>query len=84
MDCLHSARLAATEGTFERVIRRAVSLGDDTDTTAAVAGGLAGVRYGLSGIPERWLGALSEPGLAEPLVARLLAHWEEPEEPKAR
>jgi ADP-ribosyl-[dinitrogen reductase] hydrolase len=72
VDCLNSARLAARETTFERVIRKAVSIGDDTDTTAAVAGGFAGVRHGLSGIPERWLVALSERSLAEPLIARLL------------
>ena len=72
VDCLHSARLATQEPTFEQVMRRAVSLGDDTDTTAAVAGGFAGVRHGLSGIPERWLQALSGRNLAEPLVTRLL------------
>ena len=75
VDCLHSARLAACEPTFERVVRRAVSLGDDTDTTAAVAGGVAGVRHGLSGIPDRWLVALSGRDLAEPLVARLLERF---------
>jgi ADP-ribosylglycohydrolase len=72
VDCLNSARLAAREATFERVIRKAVSLGDDTDTTAAVAGGFAGVRHGLSEIPERWLAALSGRALAVPLIARLL------------
>lgn len=36
----------------------AVNLGDDTDTTAAVAGGLAGLLYGLAGIPEEWQQAL--------------------------
>jgi ADP-ribosylglycohydrolase len=74
VDCLHSARLALREPTFERVIRRAVALGDDTDTTAAVAGGVAGVRHGLPGIPERWLTALPERGLVEPLLVRLLEH----------
>jgi ADP-ribosylglycohydrolase len=72
VDCLHSARLALREPTFERVIQRAVAIGDDTDTTAAVAGGVAGVRYGLSGIPERWFTALPERSLVEPLLARLL------------
>ena len=28
---------------------------DDTDTVAAIAGGLAGVFYGYSGIPREWL-----------------------------
>jgi len=32
----------------------AVNLGDDTDTVAAVAGGLAGAYYGYSGIPSKW------------------------------
>lgn len=36
----------------------AVNLGEDTDTVAAVAGGLAGILYGCggkSGIPEEWI-----------------------------
>lgn len=35
VDCLHSARVAVEQLTFERVVQRAVSLGNDTDTTAA-------------------------------------------------
>jgi len=33
----------------------AVNLGSDTDTVAAIAGGLAGLYYGYEGIPEEWL-----------------------------
>ena len=73
VDCLHSARLALEETSFERVIQRAVSIGDDTDTTAAVAGGIAGLRHGLRGIPERWLEALAGRALVEPLARGLLA-----------
>ncbi len=72
VDSLHSARLAAEAPTFEQVIRRAVALGDDTDTTAAIAGGFAGARHGLSGIPERWLTALPAHDLVDPLLAQLL------------
>ena len=36
----------------------AVNLGDDTDTTAAVAGALAGIVYGIEGIPSEWLDKL--------------------------
>lgn len=36
----------------------AVNLGDDTDTTAAVAGALAGVYYGFGAIPSKWVGQL--------------------------
>ena len=34
---------------------KAVNLGDDTDTVAAVAGGLAGLYYGYESISEEWL-----------------------------
>lgn len=37
---------------------KAVNLGDDTDTTAAVAGGLAGIVYGTEGIPAEWIAKL--------------------------
>lgn len=36
----------------------AVNLGDDTDTTAAVAGAIAGVYYGFEAIPPKWVGRL--------------------------
>jgi ADP-ribosylglycohydrolase len=39
---------------FAGAVLRAANLGDDADTTAAIAGQLAGARWGASGIPERW------------------------------
>lgn len=36
----------------------AVNLGYDTDTTAAVAGAIAGVYYGFEAIPPKWIGQL--------------------------
>jgi ADP-ribosylglycohydrolase len=35
-------------------VKAAISLGNDTDTTACVAGGIAGIRDGVNAIPERW------------------------------
>ena len=35
-------------------VLRAANLGDDADTTAAIAGQLAGARWGASGIPDAW------------------------------
>ena len=32
----------------------AVNLGEDTDTVGAIAGGLAGLAYGLDSIPAEW------------------------------
>nr|WP_321167009.1 ADP-ribosylglycohydrolase family protein [Halorubrum sp. CGM5_25_10-8B] len=35
-------------------------LGGDTDTIAAVAGAVAGARFGASELPDRWLRAIDE------------------------
>ena len=40
---------------FKDCVLKAVNLGHDTDTTAAIAGGLAGIYYGYKSIPEHWL-----------------------------
>ena len=40
---------------YEKCVRTAIKLGDDTDTTAAVAGGLAGIYYGFEKIPKYYL-----------------------------
>jgi len=44
--------------TFRDAILKAVNLGDDADTTAAVCGQIAGAHYGESGIPAEWLDRL--------------------------
>ncbi|MFD7447796.1 ADP-ribosylglycohydrolase family protein [Kitasatospora sp. NPDC059827] len=60
--CLGSAvwALRTTDG-FEAAVHAAVDLGGDTDTVAAVTGGLAGARYGLAAIPARWTEPLHVP-----------------------
>lgn len=44
---------------FRSAVLLAANLGDDADTTAAIAGQLAGAVYGASGIPAAWLDALA-------------------------
>ena len=39
---------------FREVLVAAVRVGHDTDTVAAIAGGLLGARWGLEAIPDRW------------------------------
>jgi len=73
LDALHSARLACEEDTYEGVVRAAIALGDDTDTTACIAGGIAGLRHGVEGIPSRWRDGLRGRELVEPLLTRLIA-----------
>lgn len=43
-----------TTESYTECVLKAVNLGNDTDTVAAVAGGLAGVLYGFDGIPTKW------------------------------
>lgn len=57
---------------YARTIERAVAYGKDTDTTAAIAGGLAGIWWGLPGIPADWLAGMRGRDVAQPLIDRLL------------
>jgi ADP-ribosylglycohydrolase len=50
--------LLTTESYSEAVLR-AINLGEDTDTTGAVTGGLAGIYYGLDSIPAGWINQLA-------------------------
>lgn len=47
-----------TTDNFKDCILKAVNLGDDADTVAAIAGALAGLYYGYGSIPEEWLNKL--------------------------
>ena len=44
-----------TTDNYTDAVLKAVNLGEDTDTTAAVTGGLAGLLYGFDGIPKKWV-----------------------------
>ena len=57
--------------TYPATVLAAVNLGDDTDTTGAVAGGLAGLAYGEAAIPAEWLVALARRADIEALAERL-------------
>ena len=74
VDCLRSARWALQAGDYEQVVKAAISLGKDTDTTACVAGGIAGLRDGVNAIPRRWRDALRGKELYEEEL-RLLIEW---------
>jgi hypothetical protein len=53
-----------------------VRYGHDTDTTAAIAGGLAGLRWSLDeregGIPAEWLSGLRGQDVVGPLLGRIV------------
>jgi len=59
---------------FARMITELVLLGGDTDTTAAIAGGIAGAGLGEEGIPVRWRDSVTDWPINIPLLRRLAAH----------
>lgn len=61
MDTMLAARWAFTNtNNFNDCVLEASNLGGDADTIAAVAGQLAGAKYGLSGIREDWVAKLAK------------------------
>ena len=73
VDTLWSAKAAVdATGNYEDCVRHAIAFGHDTDTTAAVAGGIAGLLYGLTAIPDRWRTELRGRELYQPLLDRLM------------
>jgi poly(ADP-ribose) glycohydrolase ARH3 len=56
-----AAVYAATRArSFEDACTFAVQMGGDTDTIAAMAGAVAGARFGATAIPQRWLDPLED------------------------
>jgi len=62
-----------TTSTFTECVLKAVNLGGDTDTTGCIAGGLAGVHYGISAIPDKWIHSLARHDEVESLFNRFAA-----------
>ena len=58
---------------YADAIRRAVRCGRETDTTAAIAGGLAGAYWGWAAIPLVWRRQMRGRAAVTPLVDRLVA-----------
>jgi ADP-ribosyl-[dinitrogen reductase] hydrolase len=59
---------------YRDAVLSAVNLGGDTDTIAAVTGGVAGLYYGLDQIPADWLNIVARRSDIESLCERLTAH----------
>ncbi|WP_020558256.1 ADP-ribosylglycohydrolase family protein [Thiofilum flexile] len=72
VDSLNSVRKVMQASTYEQVVKQAIALGHDTDTTACIAGGLAGIRDGVEAIPTRWMQVLRGQELVKLLLAKLL------------
>lgn len=64
-----------TTDSYKECVLKAVNLGRDTDTVAAVAGGLAGALYGLEAIPADWMKKLIRREFIEDLCAEAHQMW---------
>ena len=74
VDCFWSAWDAfAGASTYSETIERAIRYGKDTDTTACVAGGLAGIYWGVGAIPSEWREGMRGREIVAPILDRLLS-----------
>jgi len=73
---VHSLQTALHDGlvadSAEDAIVTAVSRGGDADTIGAIAGAVAGARFGASQLPDRWLSTIDETDELETLTAQLV------------
>lgn len=60
---------------YQECVLKAVNLGRDTDSVAAVAGGLAGALYGCDAIPTDWLNTLQRRDYIEEMCKKAGAAW---------
>ena len=74
IESLEAALWCFHRGTdFRDCVLRAVNLGDDADTTAAITGQLAGAHYGASGIPAEWRAKVAQQKLITEFATKLHA-----------
>lgn len=74
LDCFWSAFESLTSSdSYQETVTRAIKYGNDTDTTGAVASGLAGVYWGVGGTPAEWLRDMRGQEIVDPLIQRLLS-----------
>ncbi len=64
-----------TTDNYKDCVLKAVNLGEDTDTVAAVAGGLAGALYGYRAIPQEWRNTLIKHEYIETMCEKAYKTW---------
>ena len=61
-----------TTSSYKEAVLKAVNLGEDTDTVAAITGGLAGALYGYEAIPKEWRDSLLKREYIETLCKQMM------------
>ena len=56
---------------YRECVLRCVNMGYDADSTAAIAGGLAGIYYGFDNIPQDWIDQLAAKEIIDDCIAGL-------------
>lgn len=64
-----------TTDSYKDCVLKAVNLGGDTDTVAAIAGGLAGALYGYDSIPVEWRNTLIKREYIEEMCEKAASAW---------
>jgi ADP-ribosylglycohydrolase len=64
-----------TTDRYEECVLKAVNLGEDTDTVAAIAGSFAGALYGFDAIPASWMGRLRKKEYIEEMCNKACNTW---------
>lgn len=67
--CIHHT------SSFSAAVLKAVNLGDDADTTAAITGQIAGALYGVGDIPSEWLEVLCKRELITSFADKIHDRW---------
>jgi ADP-ribosyl-[dinitrogen reductase] hydrolase len=64
---------------YEEAVLKAVNLGGDTDSIAALTGAMAGLVYGLDSIPKEWLDLIAKPELLSTMAEQYMQALEREE-----
>jgi ADP-ribosylglycohydrolase len=64
-----------TTETYKECVLKAVNLGEDTDTIAAIAGGLAGALYGFESISSKWINTLKRKNYIDDMCVAAYERW---------
>jgi ADP-ribosyl-[dinitrogen reductase] hydrolase len=75
---------ALTAESAEKAIVTAVNRGGDTDTIGAIAGTIAGARFGASALPDRWLNEIDNWDELEQIATTLTTHPHNTRQPRSR
>jgi len=60
-----------TSNSYAEAVLKAVNLGNDSDTTGAICGQIAGVYYGIDNIPNNWKKEVAQPELLRDTADKL-------------